>query len=133
MFFIAYERTVNVFAGRVRIVSLSSCRTRAILKHFCPLTLYMYIQISWYLMKPSDQDPHFFLCTLTEKSCLILYSILTPFDTFENIVEKGAFALLLEQSKCSILHNIFKSFQNLTRYFLNIFQCCLKIENDIMI
>ena len=28
----------SVFAGRVKIVSHSSCRTSAILKYFCPLT-----------------------------------------------------------------------------------------------
>ena len=38
---------------------------------------------------------------------------------------------LLFWSKCSIFHNIFKSIQNLS--FSWIFQCCLKIENDVMI
>ena len=33
----AFEGQVHVFAGRVKIVSLSSCRTGAILKYFCPL------------------------------------------------------------------------------------------------
>ena len=28
-----------MFAGRVKIVSHSSCRTRAILKYFCPLPM----------------------------------------------------------------------------------------------
>ena len=39
MFFIAYafKGQVNVFAGWVKIVSHSSCRTSAILKYFCPL------------------------------------------------------------------------------------------------
>ena len=39
MFFIAYafKGQVHVFAGRVKIVSHSSCRTSAILKYFCPL------------------------------------------------------------------------------------------------
>ena len=39
MFFIAYafKGQLNVFAGRVKIVSHSSCRTSAILKYFCPL------------------------------------------------------------------------------------------------
>ena len=38
MFFIAYafKGQVCVFAGRVKIVSHSSCRTSAILKYFCP-------------------------------------------------------------------------------------------------
>ena len=40
-------------------------------------------------------------------------------------MESGAFA------QCSIFHNIFKSFQNLTEIFLEFFQCCLKIENDV--
>ena len=41
MFFIAYypfKGQVHVFAGQVKIVSLLSCRTNAILKYFCPLT-----------------------------------------------------------------------------------------------
>ena len=33
----AFKGHVHVFAGRVKIVSLSSCRTSAILKYFCPL------------------------------------------------------------------------------------------------
>ena len=39
MFFIAYafKGQVHVFAGRVKIVSHSSCRTSSILKYFCPL------------------------------------------------------------------------------------------------
>ena len=38
-FFIAYafKGQVHVFAGRVKIVSHSSCRTNAILKYICPL------------------------------------------------------------------------------------------------
>ena len=41
MFFIAYtfKGQVHVFAGWVKIVSHSSCRTSTILKYFCPLTL----------------------------------------------------------------------------------------------
>ena len=39
MFFIAYAFNghVHVFAGRVKVVSHSSCRTSAIFKYFCPL------------------------------------------------------------------------------------------------
>ena len=39
MFFIAYtfKGQVHAFAGRVKIVIHSSCRTSAILKYFCPL------------------------------------------------------------------------------------------------
>ena len=39
MFFIAYafKGQVHVFAGQVKIVSHSSCRSSAILKYFCPL------------------------------------------------------------------------------------------------
>ena len=44
MFFIAYsiKGQVHVFAGRVKIVSHSSCRTSAIFKYFCPLELQNY-------------------------------------------------------------------------------------------
>ena len=37
----AFKGQVHVFAGRVKIVSHSSCRTSAILKYFCPLTCVM--------------------------------------------------------------------------------------------
>ena len=39
MFFIAYafKGQVHAFAGQLKIVSHSSCRTSAILKYFCPL------------------------------------------------------------------------------------------------
>ena len=39
MFFIAYtlKGQVHVFAGRVKVLSHSSCRTSAILKYFYPL------------------------------------------------------------------------------------------------
>ena len=42
MFFIAYtfKGQVHVFAGRVKIISHSSCRTSAILKYFCPLIVF---------------------------------------------------------------------------------------------
>ena len=41
MFFITYafKGQVHVVAGPVKIVSHSSCRTSAILKYFCPLSL----------------------------------------------------------------------------------------------
>ena len=48
------------------------------------------------------------------------------YHVFENM-ENGEFAPLEESS---IFHNIFISIQNLTYFF---FQCCLKIENDVMI
>ena len=43
MFFIAYtfKGQVHVFAGRVKIVSHSTCRTSAILKYFCPLMIHV--------------------------------------------------------------------------------------------
>ena len=42
MLFIAYtfKGQVHVFAGRVKIVSYSSCRISAILKYFCPLHIF---------------------------------------------------------------------------------------------
>ena len=46
MFFIAYtfKGQVHVFAGQVKIVCHSSCRTSAILKYFCPLWLLGYVK-----------------------------------------------------------------------------------------
>ena len=46
MFFIVYafKGQVHVFAGQVKILSHSSCRTSAIEKYFCPLVLFcMYV------------------------------------------------------------------------------------------
>ena len=42
MFLIAYafKGHVHAFAGRVKVVSHSSCRTSAIFKYFCPLFKY---------------------------------------------------------------------------------------------
>ena len=34
---------MHVFAGRMRVVSNSSCRTRAILNYFCPLARIVHI------------------------------------------------------------------------------------------
>ena len=41
MFFIAYafKGQVHVFAGQVKVVSHSSCKTSAIFKYFCPLSM----------------------------------------------------------------------------------------------
>ena len=50
MLFIAYDfkGQTHVFAGRVKIVSHSSCRTSAILKYFCPLlSSYVTSWICW--------------------------------------------------------------------------------------
>ena len=42
MFFIAYtfKGQVHVFAGRVKLVSHSSCRTSAVLKYFVPCGIF---------------------------------------------------------------------------------------------
>ena len=45
-------------------------------------------------------------------------------------MENGAFALLEQMLH---FHNIFNHIQNFTEFFLESFQCCLKIENDVMI
>ena len=37
LYCIRFKGQVHVIAGRVKIVSYSSCRTSAILKYFCPL------------------------------------------------------------------------------------------------
>ena len=59
-------------------------------------------------------------------------SLLCIFKTsvFETIMENGAFA---QKSKCSISINIFKSIQNFAYFFLEFFQCPLKIEKGVMI
>ena len=44
---------------------------------------------------------------------------------FENIMENGA------NAPFSIIFSIV--FKTLLKFFLNFFQCCLKIENDVMI
>ena len=70
---------------------------------------------------------------------LTQYSIVTLFNAFEisynmiiyheNIMENGAFA---PKEQMLLFHNIFKSIQNLI-FFSLIFQCCLKLENDVII
>ena len=68
MFFIAYtfKGHVHVFAGRVKIVSHSSCRISATLKYFCPLTM----ELKWLdateggLVVPVGADK-FLLCDRT--------------------------------------------------------------------
>ena len=54
LYCIFFKRTVNVFAGRVRIVSHSSCRTSAILKYFCPLTGIFVFGLRATLTRPSQ-------------------------------------------------------------------------------
>ena len=39
----------------------------------------------------------------------------------------------IERSKCPIFHNIYKSIKNFTYFVIDFFQCCLKIENDVII
>ena len=61
MFFIAYafKGYVHTFAGRVQVVSHSSCRTSEIFKYFCPLVLVSYADpVFW----PSGLDPHAYMC-----------------------------------------------------------------------
>ena len=62
VFFIAYafKGQVHVFAGQVKIVSHSSCRTSAILKYFCPL-----IHLSLLSTGSTQEDP--FHPDITEK------------------------------------------------------------------
>ena len=49
MFFMqyAFKAQVHVFAGQVKSVSHSSCRTSAILKYFCPLL----VGLHWNLVR----------------------------------------------------------------------------------
>ena len=58
MFFIAYtfKGQVHVFAGRVKIVSHSSCRTSTILKYFCPL-LWCHFIFLWIHHLDENVDP----------------------------------------------------------------------------
>ena len=53
MFFIAcaFKGHVHAFAGRVKVVSHSSCRTSAIFKYFCPLQSMSYeicAELHWF-------------------------------------------------------------------------------------
>ena len=50
---------------------------------------------------------------------------------FENIMENGASASFGANAPFSIIFS--KVFKTLIKFFLNLFQCCLKIENDVMI
>ena len=53
MFFIAYafKGHVHAFAGRVKVVSHSFCRTSAIFKYFCPLPWFLW-NLAMIFMKP---------------------------------------------------------------------------------
>ena len=55
--------------------------------------------------------------------------MITPlkYHVFENIMENGVFVLLEQMLQ---FDNIFKSIQNTS---LILFQCCLKIESDVVI
>ena len=48
MFFIAYAFNghEHVFAGRLKVVSHSSCRTSAFFKYFCPLNMKVYLSFA---------------------------------------------------------------------------------------
>ena len=58
MFFIAYtfKGQVHVFAGQVKIVSSSSCRTSAIFKYFCPLSRQKFNSFPSCLVAPNSYD-----------------------------------------------------------------------------
>ena len=69
MLFIAYtfKGHVHVFAGRVKIVSHSSCRTSAILKYFCPLQVAHSFQF-WYT---SDTIQHVLEFMSLQNECVV--------------------------------------------------------------
>ena len=62
MVFIAYnfKGQVHVFAGQVKIVSHSSCRTSAILKYFCPLSAIIILNMVYYMNSQSNKFYYFF-------------------------------------------------------------------------
>ena len=81
---------------------------------------------------------------------ITLYSIITPFEAlkiqvFLKILWKmehllleanASFSIIFsERSKCSIFHNIFRTvlILNFTYFLCESFQCCPKIEKDVMI
>ena len=68
MFFIAYafKGHVHVFAGRVKVVSHSSCRTSAIFKYICPLVSLLYSETkrylySWHYIYDSEGGQGFYI------------------------------------------------------------------------
>ena len=65
---------------------------------------------------------------------LTLHSIITPlkYHVYENVMENGAFALSEQMLHFpSIIFS--KVFKTLFKIFLDFFQCCLKIEKDVII
>ena len=52
------------------------------------------------------------------------------YHVFENITENGAFALGANAPFSIFFSKVFKT---VLKFFLNFYQCCLKIENDVMI
>ena len=97
----------------------------------------LYIQIGLLLLKPSDQDPqcfplclttHAYNCKASGKPFTPWWRLLTPLKYYvsENIMENRAY-----NAPFSIIFP--KVFNTLLNFFLQFFQCCLKIENDVMV
>ena len=59
---------MHVFAGRVKIVSHSSCRTSAILKYVCPLQYFGEIIPCNPTKYTMDHDPDFIVYSFMENS-----------------------------------------------------------------
>ena len=121
------QSSIVSLCGKLRLIILCGCAD------WCESLLFAHANL--YLMRDTG-----ITAQLTYWNChrklpyLTVYSIITSFDAFENIMNlKILWKMehLLFWSKCSIFQYIFKSTQNLLKFFL-IFQCCLKIENDMI-
>ena len=76
------------------------------------------------------------IISVAEKADLILYHMITPFDAFEiscigKYYGKWSICSIGANAPFSIIFS--KVFKTLRIFFLDFFQCCLKIENDVMI
>ena len=84
MIFIAYafKGQVHVFAGQVKIVSHSSCRTSAILKYVCPLTTMGSYCLHLFLIRISIHLKLYVIHAEIEKTLPPIICILTFFFLF---------------------------------------------------
>ena len=114
MFFIAYafKGQVHVFAGQVKIVSPSSCRTSAILKYFCPLEMsnfwcepsstlihYMSLNATKPVFGVSDKARLKPACSATENSYKLEISPVASLDMI--LFKKRIIKALISLRKCA--------------------------------
>ena len=78
----------------------------------CVIESFFYFSTKIYVVGTEKNNLNEMVLLSTQKTCLTLYSIIAPFKyhAFENIMEKGAFALLEQDAPFSIIFSkVFKT------------------------